>query len=197
MSKLISNSKSESDLEIERIAKQRGLSVGIVKGVIGDLARMPETKESQAKLCSRWGIKFGDATACRNMGKVTISELRGVFESKAAMLHNSCQDILAEKMNNPEIVEKLSLRDASTIAKQQADIAAVMSNTSVGGGGTNVQINIGDVKALIGMRHHEGDRKSAVERLKERGVKAERLEGVMDAEIVIENENDTNPEDEQ
>lgn len=194
--KLTTSKKTESDLEIERIAKMKGLSEGIVRGILGDCAAQKTSKETQAQIAARWGVPFGNVTSCRNMGKVTIEEIRSMAVTKSAILMDAAQDVLMDKLSNPEIRDKMSAKDASTIAKQQADMALNLSNNQVGA--SNVSITaIGDVKMLMQMKT-EANNKSAAERLADRGVNVEKILSRPDAVIETEEipDEDTDPDDE-
>ncbi len=190
--------KTESDLEIERIAKMKGMTPAIVRAILGDCANQKVSKESQAVIAARWGVPFGNVTSCRNMGKVTIEEIRSMAVSKSVTLMDAAQDIVMDKLQDPEAVAKMSAKDASVIAKQQADMALNLSNNSVGAG--NITINaIGDVKALIQMKVEAGASKSAAERLAERGVNVEKIlseaskQEALEAEVITDE--NTNPDD--
>ena len=139
---------------IEEIAKRLDLAPAVVEGVLGDLARQNETKESQGKMAARWGVAFGQLTKIRHMGKVTIEEVRAGMVTNKLALANELDGIVMDGLNDPIKREKLGLKDAAVMAKQYTDSALNLANGHVGAPAT--QINVGDLRILIDRRNAAG-----------------------------------------
>jgi len=181
---LLTPRPTEAKDELDRIVKYTGLTEGVVRGVLGDCAAQKGTKETQSEIALRWGLPFGKITTVRCMGKLTIADIREGVVTKSSMIVNEAQDALMDKFNQPEERAKMSAKDLSTISKQQADLVINMSNNSTGGG--NVAItNIGDVKMLIQLQNQNGEKKDAMERLRERGVNVDKLADSIEDEVLV------------
>jgi hypothetical protein len=136
------------------IAGKLDLAPAVVAGCLGDLARQNETKESQGRMAKRWGVGFGQLTKIRHMGRVAISEVREGLVTQKMIIANKLDEVVMDGLNDPEKVEKLSLKDASVMAKQYTDSALNLANGQVGAPAT--QINVGDLKILIDRRNQSG-----------------------------------------
>lgn len=190
--KLTTSTKTEAQANIERIVNHTGLSEGLVQAVLGDLANQKNSKETQAAIATRYGLRFGQISSIRNMGKITIEEIRAGSVTTSIVLMETAKGLAMDKLNDPAAVAKMSAKDLSTIAKQQADMALNMSNNAVGQ--SNVTINnIGDVKMLMEMRT-EANNKSAAERLAERGVNVEKILSRNEPEPIELSETESNNE---
>ncbi len=196
--KLTTATKTDAQANIERIVKHTGLSEGLVRAVLGDLVNQKAGGDTQAQIATRYGLRFGQISSIRNMGMITIEEIRAGSVSTSILLMETAKGLAMDKLNDPEAVAKMSAKDLSTIAKQQADMALNMSNNAVGQANVTIN-NIGDVKMLMQMKTDAS--KSAAERLAERGVNVEKIlsrtDAVIEAEAIPEDSNDenTNPDD--
>lgn len=136
------------------IAGKLDLAPAVVQGCLGDLARQKETKESQGKMAERWGVGFGQLTKIRHMGKVAIEEVRAGMVTQKMIIANKLDEVVMDGLNDPDKMAKLSLKDASVMAKQYTDSALNLSNGQVGAPAT--QINVGDLRVLIDRRNQSG-----------------------------------------
>jgi hypothetical protein len=167
---------------VDTLMSQTGLERWQVEGVMGDCIMQKSTKESQAKIAARWGVAFGEVSACRNMGKVTIDEARASMGTKSIILADRALDSLMDDMNDPEKLAEMKPKDKLSIAKQLTDNAINLENKAVAGQG-QTNIDVGTVQILIQnqqARQKEGGN-DAMARLLAKGVNKELIDKAANA----------------
>lgn len=167
---VVTLTKSESaDERVRAIVEKTKLSEGVVRGVLGDVAGMKVSRESLGEIAERWGLQFGELARVKNMGRIAIADIRDVAVTKRVLVADKAMDVLMDRMSDPAELAEVKTRELAQIAKAMDDTALSLSNNCVGGG-VNVNINIGDLRALKEAREERTRAPGLAERLAEAGV---------------------------
>ncbi len=107
-------------------------------------------KRSLENIGEAYGLPWKRLSALLHSGswRLNLPEHKARLMDRAYMASDMAHDILVDKLQDPVQQEKMSARDASIIAANQADMAQKVEQGHSG----NMQVNIGnfvDMKALI------------------------------------------------
>src|SRR4030095_11163661 len=122
----------KADPALEQLAQAVKLPLGVVRGVLGDLANQKESRQTQRQIAARWGLGYGEISRMRNLGRVAIEDIREQAVTERLIIAKLANDHLMDRLNNAEQTARISARDLSQISKQQTDAALNMNNGRVG-----------------------------------------------------------------